>query len=291
MHNGVQRGVRRMRKPGDTKPLKFRTTNTENKIKTRKIILAFTAIVLVIALMSLLVIFKETGFGRNTETELDGTNMKNHVTILFGGTDTGGDLVFLTYLDCNTKTGTVKLNGVSPLSRYERQTFNEILGGEEADDISRDRLTKAVGERFDVSIDRYVLLTEENIGKVLLKLGYYDITLEEEFQYEGGTQKLHLLKGEHSLNGNEFYTYLKYVGGKHSIDETDAQAKVLADWLNQVINPSNYSRGQTLYETLVNTVNTNVSISDFAQYTPFLERASDKDNSVKAQKTVFDEDL
>lgn len=280
-----------MRKPGDTKPLKFRTTNTENKIKTRKIILAFTAIVLVIALMSVIVIFKETGFGRNTETELDGTNMKNHVTILFGGTDTGGDLVFLTYLDCNTKTGTVKLNGVSPLSRYERQTFNEILGGEEADDISRDRLTKAVGERFDVSIDRYVLLTEENIGKVLLKLGYYDITLEEEFQYEGGTQKLHLLKGEHSLNGNEFYTYLKYVGGKHSIDETDAQAKVLADWLNQVINPSNYSRGQTLYETLVNTVNTNVSISDFAQYTPFLERASDKDNSVKAQKTVFDEDL
>ena len=40
-----------MRKPGDKKPLKFRTTVKENKIRSRKIALIFTAIVLAVALL------------------------------------------------------------------------------------------------------------------------------------------------------------------------------------------------------------------------------------------------
>lgn len=217
--------------------------------------------------------------------------MHHTVNILFGGTDTDGELVFLSRLSINTRNGTGKITGISPLSRYERQTFNEILGRKEADAISRDKLVKAVGERYDEKFDRYLIVNEENIGRVLLKLGYYDIELKEEFKYEGARQTLHLLKGQHSLNGNEFYTYLKYMGGGHSVEETDAQTAVIADWLNQELTPGNFEKSQALYESLVNAVSTNITINDFARYTSFLEKASDREKPIKAQKTVFDEDL
>lgn len=280
-----------MRRPGDKKPLKFRTTVKENKIRNRKIALIFTAIVLLVALLSGIVLFKETGLGKKHETGFDSTNMKHSVNILFGGTDTDGDLVFLSRLTINTRSGTGKITGISPKSRYERKTFDEILGRKDADAQSREALVKAVSERYDEEFDRYIIVNEENIGRVLLKLGYYDIVLEEEFKYEGTRQTLHLLKGEHSLNGNEFYTYLKYMGGDHSIDETDAQTVVIADWLNQELTPGNFEKSQALYESLVNAVSTNITINDFARYTSFLEKASDREKPIKAQKTVFDEDL
>ena len=280
-----------MRRPGDKKPLKFRTTVKENKIRHRKVALIFTAIVLLVALLSGIVLFKETGFGHRKETGFDSSTMHHTVNILFGGTDTDGELVFLSRLRINTRNGTGKITGISPLSRYERQTFNEILGRKEADAISRDKLVKAVGERYDEKFDRYLIVNEENIGRVLLKLGYYDIELKEEFKYEGARQTLHLLKGQHSLNGNEFYTYLKYMGGGHSVEETDAQTEVIADWLNQELTPGNFEKSQALYESLVNAVSTNITINDFARYTSFLEKASDREKPIKAQKTVFDEDL
>ncbi len=280
-----------MRRPGDKKPLKFRTTVKENKIRHRKVALIFTAIVLLVALLSGIVLFKETGFGHRKETGFDSSTMHHTVNILFGGTDTDGELVFLSRLSINTRNGTGKITGISPLSRYERQTFNEILGRKEADAISRDKLVKAVGERYDEKFDRYLIVNEENIGRVLLKLGYYDIELKEEFKYEGARQTLHLLKGQHSLNGNEFYTYLKYMGGGHSVEETDAQTAVIADWLNQELTPGNFEKSQALYESLVNAVSTNITINDFARYTSFLEKASDREKPIKAQKTVFDEDL
>lgn len=280
-----------MRRPGDKKPLKFRTTVKENKIRHRKVALIFTAIVLLVALLSGIVLFKETGFGHRKETGFDSSTMHHTVNILFGGTDTDGELVFLSRLSINTRNGTGKITGISPLSRYERQTFNEILGRKEADAISRDKLVKAVGERYDEKFDRYLIVNEENIGRVLLKLGYYDIELKEEFKYEGARQTLHLLKGQHSLNGNEFYTYLKYMGGGHSVEETDAQTEVIADWLNQELTPENFEKSQALYESLVNAVSTNITINDFARYTSFLEKASDREKPIKAQKTVFDEDL
>lgn len=280
-----------MRRPGDKKPLKFRTTVKENKIRHRKVALIFTAIVLLVALLSGIVLFKETGFGHRKETGFDSSTMHHTVNILFGGTDTDGELVFLSRLSINTRNGTGKITGISPLSRYERQTFNEILGRKEADAISRDKLVKAVGERYDEKFDRYLIVNEENIGRVLLKLGYYDIELKEEFKYEGARQTLHLLKGQHSLNGNEFYTYLKYMGGGHSIEETDAQTAVIADWLNQELTPENFEKSQALYESLVNAVSTDITINDFARYTSFLEKASDREKPIKAQKTVFDEDL
>lgn len=280
-----------MRRPGDKKPLKFRTTVKENKIRNRKIALIFTAIVLLVALLSGIVLFKETGLGKKHETGFDSTNMKHSVNILFGGTDTDGDLVFLSRLTINTRSGTGKITGISPKSRYERKTFDEILGRKDADAQSREALVKAVSERYDEEFDRYIIVNEENIGRVLLKLGYYDIVLEEEFKYEGTRQTLHLLKGEHSLNGNEFYTYLKYMGGDHSIDETDAQTVVIADWLSQELTPGNFEKSQALYESLVNAVSTNITINDFARYTSFLEKASDREKPIKAQKTVFDEDL
>ncbi|MBQ6526566.1 MAG: LCP family protein [Clostridia bacterium] len=280
-----------MRRPGDTKPLKFRTTVKENKIRHRKVALIFTAIVLLVALLSGIVLFRETGFGHRRETGFDSSTMQSTVNILFGGTDTDGDLVFLSRLTVNTRNGTGKITGISPLSRYERQTFNEILGGKDADAISRDKLVKAVGERYGETFDRYLIVNEENIGRVLLKLGYYDIELKEEFKYEGTRQTLHLLKGQHSLNGNEFYTYLKYMGGGHSIDETDAQTAVIADWLNQELTPANFEKSQALFESLVDAVSTDISINDFARYTNFLEKASDRERPIKAQKTVFDEDL
>ena len=280
-----------MRRPGDKKPLKFRTTVKENKIRHRKVALIFTAIVLLVALLSGIVLFRETGFGHRKETGFDSSPMHHTVNILFGGTDTDGELVFLSRLSINTRNGTGKITGISPLSRYERQTFNEILGRKEADAISRDKLVKAVGERYDEKFDRYLIVNEENIGRVLLKLGYYDIELKEEFKYEGSRQTLHLLKGQHSLNGNEFYTYLKYMGGGHSVEETDAQTEVIADWLNQELTPGNFEKSQALYESLVNAVSTNITINDFARYTSFLEKASDREKPIKAQKTVFDEDL
>ena len=280
-----------MRRPGDKKPLKFRTTVKENKIRHRKVALIFTAIVLLVALLSGIVLFRETGFGHRKETGFDSSTMHHTVNILFGGTDTDGELVFLSRLSINTRNGTGKITGISPLSRYERQTFNEILGRKEADAISRDKLVKAVGERYGETFDRYLIVNEENIGRVLLKLGYYDIELKEEFKYEGARQTLHLLKGQHSLNGNEFYTYLKYMGGGHSVEETDAQTEVIADWLNQELTPGNFEKSQALYESLVNAVSTDITINDFARYTSFLEKASDREKPIKAQKTVFDEDL
>lgn len=280
-----------MRKPGDKKPLKFRTTVKENKIRNRRIALIFLSVVLLVALASGIVIIKETGILKKDDNVISGNNMKHTVNILFGGTGTDGELVFLSQMELNTHSGTVKLTGISPKSRYDRQTFDEILGRKDADNTSREALVKAVSERYGKKFDRYLLLNEENIGRILLKMGYYNVHLEREVNFKTDAQSLHLLKGDHSLNGNEFYVYLKYMAGDKTIDETDDQMKVVADWLNQELTPANFEKSQTLYETLVNAVSTDITINDFAGYTSFLEKASDRETPVKALKTEFDEDL
>ena len=91
-----------MRRPGDKRPLKFRTTDKENKMRSRKIALIFTAIVLAVALLSGIVIFRETGFGRKDDTGFDSSTMQHTVNILFGGTDTDGNLVFLQVADADS---------------------------------------------------------------------------------------------------------------------------------------------------------------------------------------------
>ena len=68
-----------MRRPGDTKPLKFRTTDKENKMRSRKIALIFTAIVLLVALLSVstcvVTEYLYSRITRSRNTAVDGSAM------------------------------------------------------------------------------------------------------------------------------------------------------------------------------------------------------------------------
>ena len=275
------------RKNNKTK-LKFVTYEQSKAQKSYKRFFIFLAVVLVVAAASGLVIWKHYSENRPKDSELpsNASNIQEEVNVIFAGVSSKNKMVFLCNINTNTQTKEFTVTAVSPEDTYKGRTYDEILGGDDADSVSADNLAKAVGKNLDVKVDRYVILHEDDAGKFINALGNYPTTFRRTIEYSGEDFSFYMQKGEHYLSGSELFKFMRYIGLDYTESTLNWQARTVAELLAAEINKSNMEEGHTLFETLANLVDTNISISDFTRYSDYLTEIAEGVMNVTALPEV-----
>lgn len=273
-----------MRKQKVKTSLRFQTTRTEQKNRSRKIFMGFMAIILVLAIASAALIIKNINAKKGVEEDPSNisSTLKDEVNIMYAIADGEGELVAVTRLNIDVKQNSMKVKAYSPAMRYDGKTLNDIYDGDDADTISEEELAKSFGKLINCRIDRYIIAQEQDMGKIFLNLGYYSINLENEIIYNSDEYSLHLVAGEHSLTGDEFFGYIRYLTRNGTDEEFANLSKVLADVISQHVTEYNSGRGQTIFEALADYIDTDISVNDYAKYSATLTEMAKTGNSIKS---------
>ncbi|MBQ9065973.1 MAG: hypothetical protein IJ133_00395, partial [Clostridia bacterium] len=191
---------------------------------------------------------------------------------------TEGNLVFLATIEMNTGNSSFKVRAYDPHVSYEGKTFQEIYGGEDADMISEEHFIKCFAKKYNTNVDKFVIVKEPNAANIMFCLGAPTVNIPQDVDYSGNDFSLHLMEGDQTLGGAEFFNYLRWLGRQDKSSAYKAQANVLADLIDQSLNESNAEAGQSIFETLSDQVDTDISINDFARYADFLAGLSEPSN-------------
>ncbi len=249
---------------GKTK-LKFKTTKRMNADKKRIWISVFVIIVLIIAAASLATYLKERPDSDSDGKPNDGitvqpANMKEYVNLLFAGTKTdSGEILILTHITINTKD---KSFVITPLPSSK------------IDSVKAADITKEVSEKFNLDIDRYVLVTEKKFKTFSGAMGLYEVNIKNKIDFSGDDFSLNLLPGPQKLSGDNFFKYLRYMGSGETDYDLEKQGNVIADYLQQKINITNAEKGDELFSDMINSAESDVTIVDFQKYHDFLSNVS-----------------
>lgn len=270
-----------MRKKQKTTGLKFQTVRDEKRSRSRKIWLIFALVVLLIASGSLFIYLNSIGFFDEDLAETQVTNMKKEVTVMVSSDDSKGELVYVSWVTLNTKNNSFDITAVSPNAPYAQGTLKTVYKGDEASAL---QLKSALEKTYQVQFDRYIMLPESAYPKLLNKLGRYETYLPKPIEYRCDKYDLNLLEGNRILPGYQFFDYLYYLEDHDS--NIEAQARLMAQYLQQILTPKNAEDAQALFESLCNYWITDVTAADFANYTPFFTACGDKETvniSVRAR--------
>lgn len=251
---------------GGKKKLKFKTTERVNASKRRKWIIIFVVVIIAVSVASVLTYFKENPVNKSEEENNSSlssqTNMKKYVSILFAGTKTDvGDVLILLHITLNTAD---KKFTVTPLPA------SEITSVKAAD------IVKDTSQKFNIDIDRYVLINEKQIKYFMGALGLYEVDLDSRVNYNGSEFSLNLASGSQTLTGDKFFRYLQYLGLGESDSALKKQGEAVADLIAQRVNASNCAKGEKLFEDLINSSESDITIVDFQKYKGFFDEVSEK---------------
>lgn len=264
---------RKRAKYPDTK-LKFRTTAQEENNRRRLGWGIFIVVLVLLILASTVVILKQTGVTEKMgkqKLETGRTNMKEKVNIMVGGSSEDGKLLFIGRLNINTSSGEMKVKMYNPATVYKGKSYAQMYQGDAA---SADALSKAFGKSIGETMDRYAIVNEISASSVGFDLGFTTVKIPKDINYSTSKWSVKLEKGEQDLGGSDMFNYIRYYGLSKSGSGYRNQAKLIAAVVEQALNKDNAANGQQIFESLSDDMQTNLGISDYANYAPFIEGIS-----------------
>ncbi len=264
---------RKRAKYPDTK-LKFRTTEQEQNNRRRLGWSIFIVILVLLLLASTAVILKQTGVTEKMgkqKLETGSTNMKEKVNIMIGGSSEDGKLLFIGRLNINTSSGEMKVKMYNPATVYKGKSYAQMYQGDAA---SADALARAFGKSIGETMDRYAVVNEISASSVGFDLGFTTVKIPKSINYTTSKWSVKLEKGEQDLGGSDMFNYIRYYGLSKNSSGYRNQAKLIAAVVEQALNKDNAANGQQIFESLSDDMQTNLGISDYANYAPFIEGIS-----------------
>ena len=280
----LRKRKRALKRKKDKSGLKFKTMQEAEKNRKKRILIIFIVIALSISVASVYVMKKEKGGDekKKTETPSAERNIEKEVNILVGGSSSKGKLIFLEQVTLNTKDDTVTVKPVLLQSQCSDGTsLAEVYDEGDGSDVFADRLMDEAGRIQKVKFDRYVILQETSISRFVHQLGRYEIHLKENISFSENGNSISWVKGTRELSGEDFFTYMAYLGRSGTTASQYRQAEELADFIRQEFRPDTVSRGQELFETLANLADNNISVQDYAKYSEYLDELSKKKLNIK----------
>lgn len=278
-----------MNNPFDKKPrkLRFKTSRQQNKNRSVKLTAVFITAVVVIALVSITLLLREYDYdlsnmfkSKNTESKTDTSvtttavpsALSKKFTVVFAGVSTGeSEVFFVSEIEVNTVKKSFTVTDYSP------SQFNNVYVSDGGAGIKK-KLATVTGDK----IDRYVVITEKKFKTFISYLGGFDVSIPEPIDYNGSDFSLNMLKGSYSITGDKLFKYIRYKAVSGTDDAYSSQAQVICDLLSQSLSVSNVSKGDTLFNELINTSKSDISIIDYTQYQTFLSDAASDGFTVKA---------
>ena len=169
-----------MKNPFSKQPkLKFKTAEAEKKSRTALWLGIFIAFVVLIVIVSFSILLKEYNYDLSTmfqnpddvkkttsSVTENKSNEQSNITILFSGVSTDkSDIYYISLINVNTKDRTFEVKDYSP-SDYVTYYTKDAESG----------LVKALEDSSKSTIDRYVIVSEDNYKKFMNCLGTVTVT-------------------------------------------------------------------------------------------------------------------
>lgn len=130
------------------------------------------------------------------------------------------------------------------------------------------QLKQAAEKVSGVAVDRYVVFTDSSMKDFIKALGEgLVVDVPSAVEYRGGDLSLTLQAGKQSIAGDTVMEYMLYLKNQGNLT---AQADIICRMIDQYMVYKNIIQGESLFVSLINCVNSNITIADFNSYSDFL---------------------
>lgn len=122
----------------------------------------------------------------------------------------------------------------------------------------------ALSEGFGIPVQRYAAYDRESFITAVDRIGSMEFLLEYTLNYSDGEGKISLEKGRQLVDGIKFFDLMRcpdYPGGERK--RCAETSRLFASYLNQKIGTVLSTQADLVFETIVNSVKTNISAADY----------------------------
>lgn len=179
------------------------------------------------------------------------------------------EIRFLAVVQINFDENSYSVCAFSPReSANTGDRFGSLLEHYQAGGVKQ--LIRAVEKISGIRIDRYIVSDDNSFKRAINTMGPVVFSFPEQVNYRGADFAIVLIEGEQKLRGDDLLKYLRYCGALGD-EGLDMQAKALGELFVQYINEKNFSKRDSLFTTLINSLTSDISVVDFKKAKPMLE--------------------
>ena len=190
---------------------------------------------------------------------------------------TRSDTIMIINIDPKTKTvKAISIPRDSKVYLPDARTVQKINSAHAIGGINL--VKKTIKETFGIKIDKYIIVHDEAVEKIIDALGGLPIYIEKRMYYNDYTAKLHidLQKGNTVLNGKQAIGYLRYrKDGLGDIGRTQRQQWFLKSLFEKMHSPQIITKIPEIINVANKYVKTDMSLYELSQYAS-LARSVDK---------------
>ena len=252
--------------------MKKKKTSLCKKITIFSIIVTIISVAIWVVLYKVNTVVGDTNVVASIE-ELDYSKepKKEELSILFAGVDKDGlrtdSIIYAKYDTVNDQLYMMSIPRDTytdnPLATYKMNSI--YYGGKYTDEF-----VEEIEELLDVNIDYYAIIDLNAINVVVDEIGGLKINLEEEiWKLNKKTGKWYFVfpKGEQTLDAKQVETLVRnrdYADG--DLSRGKMQRKVITALIENMMMPKNLLKIPTIANTLLENVNTNVTVREGMKY-------------------------
>lgn len=187
------------------------------------------------------------------------------------------DLRFLTVIQINFDDNTYSVCSFSPREsvkadgRFAAFSEHYQMGGVK-------QLIRAVEAVSGITIDRYIASQDNSFKRAINSMGALVLSFPEQINYRCEDFAIVLLKGEQKMRGDDLLKYMRYCSALGD-EGLRMQSEAVGACFKQYITEKTLAKKDNLYATLINALQSDISVMDF-------KKAGDK--LAYMQRTDFD---
>ncbi|MCR5484130.1 MAG: LCP family protein [Clostridiales bacterium] len=262
----------------------FRTEKERQRLRTKKFLIVFFSFLLVFGCLSVLYLLINYDFDlsnikkRGDDPSSDAEEQADHelqdvsgskYILFFCTNDTKTDIRFVSVLKTDfdekmfticteSKTESINTGGVftSFLGHYRRGGAKELV---------------AAVEKFNgIKISKYVSSDDIGFAKAINRMGQLKLDLERSINYHSSDFSLVLMKGEQKLRGDDVLKYMHFCSliGDEGLER---QSRLIETMLRQYLTKENVDNGDRLFSSIINAVDSDITVMDFKNMRGMLE--------------------
>ena len=251
--------------------LNFASERRTRAKRLRAFVISFVAFILVFGTVSILVFMKSLDFNLDnlirqpedsTEQSTDTTQAPTiaaapvNATTLFVCYGDDDVILQLSLVCTNAEENSIMVATLDPFTSVTvNSTGNTFQGWFQTTGING--LLQAVETNTQLKIDRYIKQSENNLKKVITKVGDITVDIPQAISYRGTDFSLFLESGQQKLTGDLFIKYLQYAG-------TEEQANAVCALLRQTLQSFTEENLDTMFNYIFNLSESNFSVMDYA---------------------------
>ena len=189
----------------------------------------------------------------------DASGVRN--LLLLCATPDKTDLRLLTVVQINYDDHTYSICSFSPRESVKTQDrFGSFLEHFQQGGVKE--LTRAVETVSGIRIDRYIASDDNTFKRAINAMGPVTFNFPHQINYRGSDFAIVLIEGVQKMRGDDLLKYLRYCGALGD-EGLEMQSQAVGECFRQYFTEKNMSKKDNLYSTLINTLESDVSVLDF----------------------------